>query len=100
MTIFELIFERINERRNYLLQEIPHNDSMRDKHKETYKYLNYVNHFFILPSTITHCASVTSLIVVPVGIRSSAVRLKICAITAEIKKHKSVLNKRRRSMIK
>ena len=73
---------------------------MSDKHKETYKYLIYVKHFLILSSTITGFVSVTSLIVVPVGITSSAVRLKICVITSEIKKHKSVLKIRRWSMIK
>ena len=73
---------------------------MSDKHKETYKYLNYIKQFLILSSAITGFVSVTSLIVVPVGITSSAVPLKICAITSEIKKHKSVLKKRRQSMIK
>ena len=73
---------------------------MSDKHKETYKYLIYVKHFLILSSTIAGFASVTSLIVVPAGITSSAVRLKICVITSEIKKHKSVLKIRRWSMIK
>ena len=73
---------------------------MSDKHKETYKYLNYIKQFLILSSAITSFVSVTSLIVVPVEIASSAVRLNICAITSEIKKHKSVLKKRRQSMIK
>ena len=73
---------------------------MSDNHKETYKYLNYIKQFLILSSAITSFISVTLLIVVPVGITSSAVRLKICAITSEIKKHKSVLKKRRQSMIK
>ena len=59
------------------------------------KYLIYVKHFLILSSTVTGFLSVTSLIVVPLGITSSAVRLKICAITSETKKRKSVLKKRR-----
>ena len=59
------------------------------------KYLIYVKHFLILSSTVTGFVSVTSLIVVPLGITSSAVRLKICAITSETKKRKSVLKKRR-----
>ena len=43
----------------------------------------------ILASTVTHCASISAfalLVCVPVGIMSSAVGLKICEITAGIKK--------------
>ena len=53
------------------------------------KYLNYVEHFLILASTITGCVSVSSfasLTCVLVGITSSAVGIKICVITAGIKK--------------
>ena len=56
--------------------------------KKTCKYSNYVEHLLILASTITGCVSLTaltSLVVVPVGIVSSAVGLNICAITAGIK---------------
>ena len=42
----------------------------------------------------------TSLVGIPIGITSSAIRLKICAITAGIIKHNSILRKRNRSMIK
>ena len=43
----------------------------------------------ILASTVTDCASISAfvlLVCVPVGIMSSAVGLKICEITAGIKK--------------
>ena len=56
--------------------------------KKACKYSNYVEHLLILASTITGCVSftaLTSLVVVPVGIVSSAVGLNICAITAGIK---------------
>ena len=33
---------KIDETRNYHLEEIKHNDSMNEKYKITYKYLNYV----------------------------------------------------------
>ena len=52
-------------------------------------YLNYVEHLLILASTVTGCVSISafaSLICVPVGIASSAVVIKMCAITAGIKK--------------
>ena len=56
-------------------------------------YLNYVEHLLILPSTVTDCISVfavASLICIPVGITSSAVGVKVCAITVGIKKFKHV----------
>ena len=52
-----------------------------------------------LASIITGCVSISafaSLVSVLVGITSFAVRLKICAITAEIKKHKSVIKKKKK----
>ena len=62
---------------------------MGEKYKKTCKHLNYVEHLLILASTITNCVSIfafASLVCVPVGIMSSAVGIKVCAITARIKK--------------
>ena len=56
----------------------------------------------ILSSTITHCVSISSfssLVCVPVGIASCSKGIKVCAITAGIKKYKSVKRKRRKSKI-
>ena len=53
----------------------------------------------ILISKVTGCVSVSafaSLVCVPVGISSSAVGWKICAITAEIKKYKSIIRKKKK----
>ena len=52
------------------------------------KCLNYVEQLLILVSTITDCISISAfalLVCVLVDITSSAVRIKICAIPAEIK---------------
>ena len=52
----------------------------------------------ILASTVTGCVAITafaSLVCVPLGITSSAEGLKICAITAGIKKYKSIIHKRK-----
>ena len=60
--------------------------------------LNYVEHFRILGSTITGCTSISlfaSLVGIPIGITSVAIGLKICAITAGIKKHKSIIKKKK-----
>ena len=76
MSILEFRLKKLDERRNYFLEEIKDNDLMSKKHKKTCKYLDYVEHLLILVSTITGCVSIsafTSLVVVPVGITSSAV---------------------------
>ena len=93
---FKLKKQEIDETRNYLLDEIKHYDSMSEKYNKKCKYLNCVKILLILSSTITGCVSVSafaSLVCVPVGITSSAVRIKICAIIVGIKKDKSILNK-------
>ena len=49
--------------------------------------------------TIDGCISIsafTSLIDIPTGITSSAIELKVCAITAEIKKYKSIIKKKKK----
>ena len=53
----EFRWRKIGERRNYLLDEIKHNDLMSEKYKKTFKYLNYVENLLILSSTITGCVS-------------------------------------------
>ena len=56
----------------------------------------------ILASTVTGCVSIsafTSLVAVLVGITSSAVAIKICAITAGIKMYKSIIKKKKHDKI-
>ena len=72
---------------------------MSEKYKETCKNLNYVQHLLILASMVTGCISISafaSLVYVPVGITSSAVGIKICAITAGTKKYKSIIKKKKK----
>ena len=79
----------VEETWNYLLEEVNHNDLMSKKYMKTCKYFNYVEHWLILALTATGCVSIStfaSLVAIPVGIRSSAVGIKICAITAGTKK--------------
>ena len=64
---------------------------MSKTHKKVSTTRNYVEQFLILASTITGCISIspfTSLIGIPIGITSSAMELKIWAITAGIKRYK------------
>ena len=63
---------------------------MSEKYKKPSKYLNFVEHLLILVSTITCCVSISacaSLVSIPFGITSSAIGIKICAITGKIKKY-------------
>ena len=94
---FRLI--KIDETRNYLLDEIKHNDLMNVKYMKTCKYLNFVEYLLILVSTVNGCVSISafaSLVAIPVGITSSAVGIKICAITSGIKKYKSIIKTKRK----
>ena len=53
----------------------------------------------ILSSTVTDCVSISafaSLVCVPVGITSSAVEIKNCAITAGTKEYKLIIKKRKK----
>ena len=53
----------------------------------------------ILVSTVTGCVSISafaSFVCVPVAITSSAVGIKISAITAGVKNNKSVINKKKK----
>ena len=70
---------------------------MSEVYKKKYKHWN-VELLIILVSAVTGCVPIsefTSLVCVPIGIASSAVGIKICEITAEIKKDKSIMKKKK-----
>ena len=79
----EFRLTKIDETRNYVLDEIKHNDLLGEKYRNmTCKYSNHVKHLLILGSTITDRVSVSalaSLICVLVGILRSTVVIKLCA---------------------
>ena len=75
---------------------------MSKKHKKVCTTLNYIEYFLILASAITGCISIsafTSLIRIPIGITSSAIGVKICAIAAGIKKYKSIIKRKKKKQI-
>ena len=74
MSNLEFRRSKIHEARNYLLEEIKHNNIMSEKYKMTCNYLNYIDHLFILVSTSISAFSV--LVCVPIGITNSAAVLK------------------------
>ena len=91
--------KNIYETRNYFREEITQNELMSGKHKNVCLTLNCIKNFLIIVSTITECISnsaFASLIGIPIGITSSPIGLKICAISARIKKHKSIIKKKKR----
>ena len=67
---------------------------MSEKHKKVCTTLNYIEHFLILASTITGCIFF-SLAGIPIGITSSVIGLKMCAIAAGIKRYKSIIKKKK-----
>ena len=72
---------------------------MSKNQKKVSTTLNYIEQFFILPSIITGCVSISTfaaLFGIPTGIRSSAIGLKICAIAEEIKKYKLIIKKKKK----
>ena len=72
---------------------------MNKKHKKVCRVLNYIEYSLILISTVTGCVSISavaSLAGTLIGITSSAVGLKICVLTAGIKKYKSIIKKKKK----
>ena len=59
-----------------------------NKQKNVCTTLDYVEHFLILATTVSECTSISafaSLLGILVRTASSAIALKVCAITAGIK---------------
>ena len=68
------------------------------KQKKVCTTLNYIKHLLVLAFTITECISISvfaSLLGIRLGMTSSAIGLKICAIAAGIKKYKSIIQKKK-----
>ena len=95
----KISIEKIDETRSYFIKEKDQNELMRKNHKKVCTTLSYIERLLILVSTATGCVSISAfalLFGIPIGITSSAVGLKICAITAGIKKYKSIIKKKKK----
>ena len=71
---------------------------MGKQQKKVCTTLNYIEHFLNLASTISGCISISdfaSSVDIPIGITSSAIGLKVSAITAEIKNYNSIIKKKK-----
>ena len=96
-------FNKIDEIRKYLIKEINQNELMSKKHINVSRSVNYIDHLIIVVSTITRYVSISpfaSLVDISIGITSSVIGLKICIITAGIKKYRSIIKKKVRRTIK
>ena len=88
--------KNIDETRNYLIKEINRNDLISKKYKKVCATLSYIEHFLILGSTVTGCISNSAfafLVAISIRISSCSIGLKICTITAAIKKYKPPIKK-------
>ena len=75
---------------------------MSKKHKKVCEVLDYIDHLLVVISKITSCVSISafaSLVGIPIGITSSIIEFKICAISAGIKNNKLIIKKKKKSMI-
>ena len=95
--------QNIDETRNFLLEVIKQNDLMSKKHKNVFRALNYFEYILIFVSATSGCVSISafaSLVGSSIGIASSALALKICALIAPIKKHNSIIKEKRKNQYK
>ena len=95
--------KKIDEIRNYLIEEINRNELLSKKHENVFRVFNYTDQSLIVISTITGCVSISafaSLVGIPVGITSFVIGLKVCVISARIKKYESIIKKKARSIKK
>ena len=91
----ELRLKEIEEKRNYFMEEIKQNELISKKHKKVYKIISYTEHLLVLTSTVSGFVSISAFAIlfgIPLGIASSAAKIKISAITTEIRKYKSNKN--------
>ena len=86
---------------NYLIEEINQDELTSKKHKKVYRVLNYIEHSRIAISTISGWVSISAFasFVISIGIMSSAIELKICVITAEIKRYVNKKKKKKHDRI-
>ena len=95
----EFRLKKINEMKNYLIEEINHIETICMNHKKFCRVLSYIENSLIVISTITVCFQVSAFafsVGIPTEITSFAIVLKICVIATAIKQYKSVIKKERK----
>ena len=95
--------KNIDKTKNYLTEEINWNQLMSNNYKKVCRVLNYIDHLLIIVSTFTGCVSISafaSLVGILLGITSSPIWLKIWATTADTKKYKPIIEKKKKKLDK
>ena len=96
----EFKLKKIDEIRDYLIDEKNENELMSKKPRNLCRVLNYTEHLLNVISTITGWVSISafaSLVGISVGITSSAIGLKICVIHAGTLKYNSIIKKKNKT---
>ena len=73
---------------------------MSENYKNSFWSVNYIEQFLVFVSAFSvsvFISAFASLAVVPVGIASSTIGIRICAITAGIKKHSQLSIKKEKA---
>ena len=94
----ELILENIGKTRSYLIKEINQNELMSKKYEKDCRVWSHIEYSLILIFAVTGYVSISafaSLVGIPVGIMSSAIKLKICVIISGIK-YKLIIKKKKK----
>ena len=89
--------KEIDKTRNYFIEEIKQNEL---KSKMICKISNYTEYLLILASAVTGFVSISAfafLVGVPASTASSEAAIKICVITAGIKKCKSIIKRKEKN---
>ena len=85
----EFRLKKIDEIRNYLIEEINRNELLSKKHENVFRVFNYIDQSLIVISTITGCVSISafaSLVGISIRITCSAIGVQMCVIITGIKK--------------
>ena len=96
----EFNLEKLDEIINYLIEEINQNELMSKKHKKVCRVLSYIEHSLIIISSVTGYVSISAfanVVGISIGIAIPAIGVKICVITAGIKRYKWINKKKCRS---
>ena len=99
----EFRLKNIGETRNCFIEKMSQNKLMIKKQKNVCRVLNYVEHLIVSNSAVTGCVYISafaSLDGILLSVTRSTVGLKLCVITAGIKKCKSIIQKKEKELDK
>ena len=57
----EFRWKKIQETKNYFVEQIEQNELMSMKHKKICTMLNYIEHFLVFSSAVTGCVSISAI---------------------------------------